>query len=169
LVIAGLAYLAGNGPRHQRALAAAGCEPNLSPEPSDVPCTTVWDIQRSYTKLTTTAISQLNADVAAYTANEGTNLAAAQAALSAEVTSATSLETNLTRFPFSAFVAPRAKVVVRAIQARIKLITEQARSTTLAQLQSFNAQVDAVSAAIETDMNLLHTAVFMRPTASQEP
>ncbi len=169
LVIAGLVYLAGNGPRHQRALAAAGCEPNLSPDPSDVPCTTVWEIERSYTKLTTTAIKQLDADAAAYTANEGINLAAAVAALRAETTSATALETSLARFPFSAFVAPRAKVLVQAIQDRVKLLAEQARSSTLAQLQSFNAQIDAGSAAIETDMNLLHTAVFTRPTVSQEP
>ena len=31
LVLAGLVYAAGTGERHKAALAAAGCEPNLSP------------------------------------------------------------------------------------------------------------------------------------------
>lgn len=169
LVIAGLVYLTGNGPRHQSALAAAGCEPNLSPDPSDVPCTTVWQIEGSYTTLTTTALKTLNAEAAAFTADEGNNLAAAESDLKAEVTSATALATSLARFPFSAFVAPRAKVLVQAIQARVKLLAEQARSSTIGQLESFNAQIDAGSGAIETDLNLLHTAVFTRPTAVQEP
>ena len=41
LVIAGLGYAAGTGGRHKAALAAAGCEPNLSP--SGLQCTT-WRV-----------------------------------------------------------------------------------------------------------------------------
>lgn len=167
LVIAGLAYAAGIGPRHQAALAAGGCEPNLSP--SGLHCTTVWMLERQYTSITTSALQQLNADVAAYTASEGRNLAAAETALTAQVTTANALAASLARFPFPPAVAPRASALIKAIDARVKLIAEQARSSSLVQLQSFNGQIQAAGATIVTDMNLVHTALYTRPTASQEP
>jgi hypothetical protein len=169
LVIAGLYYAAGVGPRQQAALAAGGCEPNLSPIPSSVPCTTVWDLERQYTKITTSAIQQLNTDVAAYTASERNNLAAAETALTAQVTTAKAFGTSLRQFPFPPAVAPQAAALIQAIDARVKLIDEQARSSSLAQLRSFNAKIDASGAKIQADMNLVHKALYTRPTASQEP
>jgi hypothetical protein len=167
LVLAGLAYAAGTTARHQRALAAAGCEPNLSP--SGLQCTTVWMLERQWTKLTTSDVQQLNADAAAYTAAARTNLAAAEMALTAQVTSAKAFAASLARFPFPPAVAPQAKTLIQAIDARVKLITEQARSSSLAQLRSFNAPIDATGVKIQTDMNLVHKALFTRPTAAQEP
>lgn len=167
LVIAGLFYAAGTGARHKAALAAAQCEPNLSP--SGVQCTTVQMLTGRYLKITTPAIQQLNTDVAAYTASERRNLAAAEAALTAQVTSATALDTSLTRFPFPPAVAPVASALIRAIHARITLTAEQARSSSLVQLRSFNGRVDAVSATVQTEMTLLRKALVIRPTASQEP
>jgi hypothetical protein len=169
LVIAGLYYAAGDGPRQQRALAAAGCEPNLSPEPASVPCTTVWDLERQYTKITTSAIQQLTTDVAAYTASERKNLAAAEAALTAQVTTAQAFDASLRQFPFPPAVAPQATALIQAIAARVKLIGEQARSSSLTQLRSFNAGIDASAAKIQTDMNIVHKALYTRPTATQEP
>jgi hypothetical protein len=167
LVIAGLAYAAGTGERHQAALAAAGCEPNLSP--SGLPCTTAQMLAREYMKITTPAIQQLNTDVAAYTANERRHLVAAKAALSAEVTLEDALDTRLGHFPFPAAIAPVAKALIRANHARAKLTTEQARSSTLTQLRSFNGRVKVASVAVRTEMKLLRTALDSRPTASQEP
>lgn len=167
LVAAGLWYAAGTGERHKVALAAAGCEPNLSP--SGLPCTTVQMLTSQYTKMTTPAVQQLNADVAAYTASEGSSLAAAKAALMAEVTSATALARSLTRFPFPPAVVPEAKALIQAIDGRVKLIAEQAQSSSLGQLQSFNNQIDIASAAIQTDMTLVGKALDKPPTVAQEP
>jgi hypothetical protein len=169
LVIAGLVYAAGVGPRQQRALAFGGCEPNLVQIPSAVPCTTVWQLEKQYTSMTTSSLRQLNTDVAAYTASEFNNLGAAEAALTSEVATAKAFKTSLSQFPFSAAVAPHAKVLIQAIGAQIKLTAEQARSSSLAQLRSFNAPIDAAGVTIRTDLSLLHTALFTRPTVSQEP
>ena len=169
LVLWGLYYATGVGARQKVALAAAGCEPNLSPIPSDVPCTTVWDLERSYTKMITPVIQQLNADVADYTISARRSLARAESALTAEVATAKAFDTSLARFPFPSAVAPASNSLIQAIDARVKLMTEQARSSSLVQLRSFNAQIDASSAKIQTDLKLVRTALFTRPTASQEP
>jgi hypothetical protein len=167
LVIAGLIYAAGTGARHQAALAAAGCEPNLSP--SGLQCTSVWMLERRYMSITTPAIQQLNTDVAAYTAKQRHNLAAAEAALRAEAASADAFDTSLVRFPFPPAVAPLAKALIQAILTRVKLTGEQARSSSLAQLRSFNDRVDRAGAAIQTEMKLVRKALYTRPTANQEP
>jgi hypothetical protein len=133
------------------------------------PCTTVWDLERQYTKMTTSALQQLNADAAAYTASETSNLAAAESALTAEVTSAKAFDTSLAQFPFPPAVTPRAKALIQAIHTRVQLTAEQARSSSLAQLQSFNGPIQAASTAIRTDLNLVRAALYTRPTASQEP
>jgi hypothetical protein len=167
LLIAGLIYATGTSERHKAALAAAGCEPNLSP--SGLQCTTVWMLERQYMTMTTLAIQQLNTDVAAYTANEGHHLAAAEAALTAEVTSENALDTSLARFPFPPAVAPTVKALIQADQARAKLTAEQARSSSLTQVRSFNDRVKVASAAVQTEMKLVRKALYTRPTANQEP
>jgi hypothetical protein len=167
LVLLGLVYAAGTTGRHQQALANAGCEPNLSP--NGLQCTTVWMLEGRYTALTTSAIGQLNTDVAAYTASEYSNLAAAKAAVTVQVATARALDAKLSQFPFPPAVAPRANALIHAVLARIKVMTEQARSTSLVQLRSFNAQNDADSVVIQKDLSLVRTALFTRPTAAQEP
>ncbi|HUC25079.1 MAG TPA: hypothetical protein VMA73_20410 [Streptosporangiaceae bacterium] len=167
LVIWGLYYATGTGERHKVALAAAGCEPNLLSV--NVGCTTVWMLERRYTSITTPAVQQLNTDVAAYTAKERHSLAAAEAALRAEVASASAFDTSLAQFPFPPVVAPMARALIQAIHSRIKLTAEQARSSSLAQLRSFNDRVKAAGAAIQTEMKLVHKALYTRPTVNQEP
>ncbi len=167
VVAAGLLYAAGTGGRHQAALAAAGCEPNLSP--SGLQCTTVQVLARRYAAITTPAVQQLNADVAAYVANERHDLAAAKVALRAEVTSANALDASLTRFPFPPMAAPIANALVRANRARAVLIAQQARSASLGQLRSSNRRVKAANAALRADLSRLSKALGTRPTAGQEP
>jgi hypothetical protein len=167
LVIAGLAYAAGTGGRHKAALAAAGCEPNLSP--SGLQCTTVQMLTGQYTAMMTPAMQQLNGDSVAYTATERLNLAAAQAALTAAVAAEHALDTRLAGFPFPPAVVPTAKALVQAYQALATLISEQARSSSLTQLRSFNPRVEAASAAVQTEMNLTRKALDTPPTANQEP
>jgi hypothetical protein len=167
LVLLGLVYATGTGERHKVALAAGGCEPNLLSV--NVGCTTVFMLEGQWTRITTSAVQQLNADVADYTVAERRSLPAAKLALTAELTTAKAFDKSLAQFPFSPFVAPSAKTLMQAIQARVTLTAEQVRSTSLAQLRSFNARIDASGAKIQTDMDLVHKALFTPPTAAQEP
>jgi hypothetical protein len=167
LVIAGIIYAAGTGARHQAALAAAGCQPNLSP--SALQCTTVWMLERQYLALTAPAVQQLDTDAAAYTAEERHGLAAAEAALRAEVTSADAFDASLARFPFPPAVAPIAKALIQAIHARVRVTVEQERSSSLAQLRSFNDRVKRAGIAVQTEMKLVRKALYARPVANQEP
>ena len=79
LLIAALIYSTGIGQRHLAALAAADCEPNLSP--SGQQCTTVQMLTSQYMAILTPTSQQLSTDASAYTANERHHLAAAKAAL----------------------------------------------------------------------------------------
>jgi len=167
LVIWGLYYATGTGERHKVALAAAGCEPNLLSV--NVGCTTVWMLEKQWTQLTTSDLQQLNADVADYTVSSRRNLAQAESALTAEMTTAKAFDVSLARFPFPPAVAPAARALMQAIDARVNLTTEQARSSSLAQLRSFNGRVRASSAAIQTDLKLVRKALDTRPTVDQEP
>jgi hypothetical protein len=169
LVIAGLIYATGIGARRKALLAAGDCAPVPSLTVTGLDCTTEQQLAGQYTKITTPTIQQLNADAAAYAANEGHNLAAAEAALTAQVTLANAFNTSLARFPFPPVFAPLAKALMQAIHARVQLTAEQARSTSLGQLQSFNARIAAASAAVQTDMALLSKALDKPPTAAEEP
>ena len=157
LVIAGLVYAMGTGERHQAALAAAGCEPNLSP--SGLQCTTAQMLAGQYMAIMTPVSQQLNADVAAYTANERSNLAAAEAVLSAEVTSVHGFDTSLAGIAFPPAIAPIASALIQADQALARLIGEQARSSSLSKLRSFNQRVRVARAAVQTEMKLIRVAL----------
>jgi hypothetical protein len=167
LVLWGLYYAAGIGPRHQRALAAAQCEPNLLSV--NVECTTVPVLNSQYNGIANPAIQQVNADVALYTANETVNLTTAETALTAEVTVEKGFVHSLVSFPFPPSVAPKAEALIRAISAQAKLTTEQARSSSLAQMQSFNSQISAASAVVRTDLTLVHTTLEKPVTPNMEP
>jgi hypothetical protein len=167
LVLWGLYYATGVGPRHQRALAAAQCEPNLLSV--NVECTTVPVLNGQYNGIANPAIQQVNADVALYTTSETVNLTAAETALSAEVTVEKGFVHSLVSFPFPPSVAPKAEALIRAISAQAKLTAEQARSSSLAQMQSFNSQISAASAVVRTDLTLVHTTLEKPVTPNMEP
>ena len=167
LVIAGLIYGTGTGQRHKAALAAAGCEPNLSP--SGLQCTTYQVLTKRYLSITAPASQQLKTDEAAYAASEWHHLAAAKAALRAEVTSESALDTGLTGFPFPPAIAAMAKALIRANRARAVLTAEQARSSSLAGLRSFNDRVQVAGAAVQADLQLLRKALDTPPAVNQEP
>jgi hypothetical protein len=166
LVIWGLYYATGISARHKVALAAFGCEPNLSP--SGVPCTTAHVLAGRYTKITAPFIQQLNTDAAAYNAYERHRRVAAEAAVMAEATVANAFGRNLAQFPFPPAVAARAKVLIQANRALAKLCAEQARSTSFGQLWSFNDRIKLARAAEETDISVLGKAVARPPTPNQE-
>ena len=157
LLIGAISYALGIGGRERAALAAAGCEPTLTP--SMQPCTTQPILASQYLAVITPATQQLNTDAAAYAASEGGHLAVAEAALKAEVTSERALDASLTAFAFPPAIAPLARALIRANQARATLTAEQARSPSLTRLRSFNHRVQVAEAAVQTEMRLVAAAV----------
>jgi hypothetical protein len=157
LLIAAIVYALGSGGRERAALAAAGCEPTLTP--SMQPCTTQPILASQYLGVITPATEQLNTDAAAYAASEGDHLAVAEAALKAEVTSERALDASLTAFAFPPAIAPLARALIRANQARATLTAEQARSSSLSRMRSFDHQVQLADAAVQTQMRLVRDAV----------
>ena len=163
LVFAGLFYAMGTGARHEAALAAAGCEPSLSP--SGQPCTTAQTLKSEYMAILAPASQQLNADMAAYTATEGKSLAGAEAALTAEVALERAFDTSLAGITFPPAIAPIAKAAFRADVARANLTAQQAQSSSLIRMRSFNQRVQAASAAVQTELALLRKALDAPPAA----
>lgn len=158
LVLAGLIYAAGTPARHRAALAAGGCEPSLSP--AGVQCTTAQMLTKRFLAIMVPARQQLSADQAAYTAAERRrNLAAAQSALTAEVTSEHTFDTSLVGVTFPPAVAAIAKALIRANEARATLTAKQAQSTSLVQLRSFNRRVVLAGVAVEKDVKLIRKAL----------
>ena len=157
LLIGAISYALGIGGRERAALAAAGCEPTLTP--SMQPCTTQPILASQYLAVITPATQQLNTDAAAYAASEGGHLAVAEAALKAEVTSERALDASLTAFAFPPAIAPLARALIRANQARATLTAEQARSSSLSRMRSFDHQVQLADAAVQTQMRLVRNAV----------
>jgi hypothetical protein len=187
LVIAGLIYATGASARHKAALLQAGCEPSLFI--LGLPCTTVWMVHRQYKAIVNPAIRQLNADAAAYHANEGNDLVAAEAALTSEVATEQALDKSLAAVMFTpknratantlityatsfgnplpmaaVTFTPQMTVVadalVRDILALATLTAKQARSSSLTELRSFNSRVMVATAAAQTELKLLRTAVY---------
>ena len=186
LVIAGLLYATGTGARHQEAMLIAGCEPSLFF--SGLPCTTQQMVISQYEATVNPAIRQLTADTAAYRTNENRHLVAAEAALTAEVSTEQALDSSLAAMTFtpdnraralqlitgaemngnpvpSAAITftPRMTVVadalIQADQALVTLTAEQARSSSLVQLRSFNPRAAAAGAAVRAEMKRLGQAV----------
>ena len=118
----GANHATGIGQRHTTALAAADCEPNLSP--SGQQCTTQPMLAAEYAALLAPASQQLTTDAVAYTANETDHLAVAEAALTAEAATERALGRSLAAFPFPPGIAPIAKGLIQANQARATLTAE---------------------------------------------
>lgn len=196
LVLAGLFYATGTSARHKAALAVNDCEPSMSP--SGIPCNTQAMVLAEFQGIVTPAGKQLNADMVAYRTDEKRHLAAAEAALTSEVATEQALNSSLAAVaytpqnyanainlitinfdagtptpPAAILLTPQTTVMADALmqanQALAKLTGEQAKSTTLAQLQSFNSRVDAANATVLADINAIHKALEVVPTAAQEP
>ena len=163
LVIAGLIYATGTGARHKAAVAAAGCEPSLFI--SGMPCTTEQMMASQYEAIVTPATQQLNTEIAAYAVNERRDLAAAEADLSAEVVTEQAFDNSLAATTFTPQNRAAADALIQANQARATLLAEQARSSSLTQLRSFNHRVQVASAAVQTEMKLIAKALDSPPPA----
>jgi hypothetical protein len=186
LVLLGLVYATGTNARHNAAVVAGGCWPPLFFK--GLPCTTRAMVISQYQAVENAPTRQLTADAAAYTANEQHNLVAAELALTSAAATLQGLDNTLNTMlytpanearalsqitgsemiggsvpPSAVVFTPQmtvpANALIQANKAFAKLLTEQAQATSLAQLQSFNPQVDAASATVQTDTALLDKAV----------
>jgi hypothetical protein len=196
LVLAGLFYATGASARHKAALALNDCEPSLSP--SGLPCNTQAMVVGQYQAIVTPIGKQLNGDMLAYRTNEKRHLAAAEAALMSEVATEQTLDNSLTAIEYTSanyataisqitiaadlgnntpstaiLLTPQATAIVDVLvqdnQALAKLTTEQAKSTTLRQLQSFNSRVTAANAAVLKEIEAASETLKAPITAAQEP
>jgi hypothetical protein len=109
----------------------------------------------------------LSTDASAYDATERDNLAAAKAALAAEVTSERAFDTTMANFPFPPTVVPTATALIRADQALAKLTAEQAGSSSLTRLRSFDHRIQVDTAAVENERKLLRKALAVPPTPAE--
>ncbi len=186
LVIAGLIYATGAAGRHAAAALAAGCEPALFI--SGLPCTTQQMLVSQYDGLVNPAARLLEADTAAYTASDGHNLIAAEAALTAEVATEQAFDTSLAAVTFTPQNRARAlalittaasngtavpiaavtftpqltviaNAVIRADQALATLTAQQARAATLTRMRSYNRRVNLAATAVQTELTLLRKAI----------
>ena len=196
LVLAGLIYATGAHARNKAALAFNDCVPSLSK--SGLPCNTQAMVLSQFQGIVTPAGRQLAADMVAYRANEGHNLAAAEAALTSEVATERALDNSLAAVAYTPqnyanaitlitiaadhgnptpsaaiLLTPQTTVMadalIRANQALATLTAEQAKSATLTQLQSFNTRVDAANTTVLAGINAIHKVLEVPPTAAQEP
>jgi hypothetical protein len=196
LVLAGLFYATGTSARHKSALAVNNCEPSMSP--SGIPCNTQQMVISEYNGIVNPVGKLLAADMAAYTVNERHHLAAAEAALNSEVATEQALDNslaavaytpqnyanaiNLITIAFDAggntpgaaiLLTPQATAVANAAmrdnQALATLTAQQARSTSLTRLRSFNTRVEADTVAVQAEMKLIGKTLATPVTAAQEP
>jgi hypothetical protein len=196
LVLAGLFYAAGTAVRHKTALAVNNCEPSMSP--SGLPCNTQPMVTSEFNGIVNPASKLLAADMVAYRTNEGHHLAAAEAALNSEVAMERALDNSLTAVAYTSqnyanainlitiafdtgastpgaaiLLSPQATAIanaaVRDNQALATLTAQQARSTSLVELRSFNTRVEADTATVQAEMKLIGKTLATPITAAQEP
>jgi hypothetical protein len=196
LVLAGLFYATGAHARNRAALALNDCEPSLSP--SGLPCNTQQMVIAQFQGIVTPVGEQLNADMVAYRVNERNHLAAAEAALTSEVATEQALDNSLAAVAYTSqnyatalsqitqsadngvntpstaiLLTPKTTVMADALmrdnQALAKLTAEQAKSTSLTQLRSFDSRVAAANTVVLNEINAIHKALAAPIMASQEP
>jgi hypothetical protein len=196
LVLAGLFYATGAHARNQSALALNNCEPSQSP--SGLPCNTQQMVISEYSGIVNPASKLLAGDMAAYKIDEGRHLAAAESALTSEVATERALDTSLAAIAYTSqnyanainlitiafdsgantpgaaiLLTPQATAVANAAirdnQALAALTAQQAQSTSLIKLRSFNSRIGADTAAVEAEMKLIGKTLAAPITAAQEP
>jgi hypothetical protein len=106
---------------------------------------------------------RLDAEVHSYADHEHRNLAAAEAALRAEAGTERWFDQCLLRIPLPPPVAATAQALVRANERRAALAVRQARSPTLAALQSFTRRRQSADAAVEAQVRALRRALGLPP------
>jgi hypothetical protein len=119
-----------------------------------------------YLAVATPANQKLANETTAFTAAERNNLAAARAALKAEVATASQFDRQLAAIKFPAAVEPVARDVIQANQALGRVTARQARARTLAAMQALDARRTAAQAAVEAQVKRLRVALHLPAPSS---
>jgi hypothetical protein len=167
VVIVGLGYAAGAGERRRVLLAQGDCAPVASLNTRGLDCTLESQLAQQYTQMTTPVGKQMATYAGAYAASEFHNLAAAEGILTAEVATENSLGASLKQFTFPPVFAAATNKLIGDNAALAKLTAEQARSSSLGQMQSFDGRVQAASTAVSVDLALVGKDLAKPPTPSE--
>jgi hypothetical protein len=119
-----------------------------------------------YLAIATAANHRLEIANDGYKRDELANLAAAKANLRSEVATETSFDEQLAQIPFPLSIASIVRALILSNERRGTLTARQARSTSLAQLRSFDARHRAKDAAVEVQVRLLRKALHLPPPAT---
>jgi hypothetical protein len=152
LVVLGVVYAA--APRRGGAAPPAGADAKLTA------------LAHRYLAIANPANHRLEVVNDGYNANERDNLAAATLDLRAEVATETLFDRQLAEIPFPPRIAAIARALIQANQQRGALTARQARSTSLAQLRSFDQRHRASDAAVEVEVRLIRRALHLPPPST---
>jgi len=119
-----------------------------------------------YLVIANPANEKLGNEVTAFTASERSNLAAASAALKAEVATSTQFDRQLAAIKFPAAAAAIARDLITANQARGRILARQARAKTLTAMRALDARSAAAGAAAEAQVKRLRAALHLPATST---
>ncbi|HTW04710.1 MAG TPA: hypothetical protein VMF87_30735 [Streptosporangiaceae bacterium] len=122
-------------------------------------------ITKLYTNLAVPADQALAPDIAAYSHDMDTSLAAAKLDLQKQVQAETSFDNQLGDITFPPAPDPHADLLIAADQKRIKLIKLQMQAKTLRKLRSFNARDLAANATVEEQVTIIRQDLGLPPAS----
>ncbi|HUK67237.1 MAG TPA: hypothetical protein VLW50_00525 [Streptosporangiaceae bacterium] len=124
-------------------------------------------IATAYTAMAAPADQALTAEVAAYTHNQRHALAAAKSDLMKEVKTENAFDDQAGDFTFPNAADAAGDALLKADAKRVKLLTLQAGSTSLQQLQSFDASDQAADAAVAAQVRVIRQDLGLPPVSAQ--
>jgi len=119
-----------------------------------------------YLAIADPANQKLDDEATAFTAGERSNLAAASAALKAEVATSTQFDRQLAAIKFPAAAEAIAQDVIQANQARGRVLARQARARTLTAMRALDARSAAAGTAAEVQVKRLRVALGLPATSA---
>jgi hypothetical protein len=157
LLIGAAAYALGPGRKH--------------PGPPPRPPVTAADRQlaalaRSYLAIATPSDKQLDSEEDAYADNERDDLTAARADLRAQVATERLFDRQLAAIKFTPALEDTARALIAANRKRFRVTLRQARSATLARLQSLDPERRAGDAAVEVQVRLIRRQLHLPPPST---
>ena len=120
-----------------------------------------------YTSLAVPANQALPAEVNAYNRDQRTNLAAAKKDLTRLVNTDNSFDASIAAITLPHAASDAAAALVQADLKREKLFSQQEKSTTLRQLQSFNSRDQSANAAVAAQVQQIRQALGLPPSSGQ--
>jgi hypothetical protein len=124
-------------------------------------------IASDYTNVASPANRALTAELSAYAHDQDHNLPAARVDLTNEAKTEASFDNLLGEVAFPGAAATAADALLKADQAREKLIKLQAQAPTFRVLGSFAARVQAADAAVEVQVKLIRQALGLPAPSGQ--